>query len=35
MELSWDGGTTWTAAKSTGTLSTAEGAYTVGGAADT
>ena len=35
VELSWDGGTTWTAAKSTGTLSTVEGAYTVGGAADT
>lgn len=34
-ELSWNGGTSWTAAKSTGTLTTAEGAYTVGGAADT
>jgi hypothetical protein len=35
VELSWDGGVTWTAAKSTGTLSTAEGTYIVGGAADT
>lgn len=35
VELSWDGGTSWTAAKSTGTLATAEGAYSVGGAADT
>ena len=35
VELSWDGGTTWTAAKSAGTLTTSEGAYTLGGAADT
>lgn len=34
-ELSWNGGTSWTAAKATGTLTTAEGAYTIGGAADT
>ncbi len=35
VQLSWDGGTTWTAAKTTGTLATAEASYTVGGAADT
>jgi hypothetical protein len=35
VELSWDGGTSWTAAKATGTLATSEGAYSVGGAADT
>lgn len=35
LDLSWDGGTTWTAAKSTGTPATVEGSYTVGGAAGT
>jgi len=35
VELSWDGGATWTAAKSTGTLATSEGSLIVGGAADT
>lgn len=35
VQLSWDGGITWTAAKTTGTLATAEASYTVGGAADT
>ena len=34
-QLSWDGGTTWTAAKQTATLTTAEGTYVLGGAADT
>ncbi|MCB9135212.1 MAG: hypothetical protein H6636_07285 [Anaerolineales bacterium] len=32
--LSWDGGTTWTAAKSTPTLSTSEMTYILGGPAD-
>jgi len=32
--LSWDGGTTWTAAKSTTTLSTAEVTYTLGTISD-
>nr|WP_255603134.1 S8 family serine peptidase [Oscillochloris sp. ZM17-4] len=35
VELSSDGGATWTAAKTTTTLSTAEATYIVGGAADT
>ena len=35
VQLSWDGGVTWTTAKSTATLSTTEATYTVGGAADT
>ncbi|HEY0603806.1 MAG TPA: M14 family metallopeptidase [Herpetosiphonaceae bacterium] len=35
VDLSWDGGTTWTTAQSTGTLATVEGVYTVGGAANT
>ncbi len=35
VELSWDGGTTWTAAKSTATLSTSETTYILGGVADT
>jgi hypothetical protein len=35
VQLSWDGGTTWTAAKTTSTLTTAEATYTLGGAADT
>ena len=34
VQLSWDGGTTWTAAKSTATLTTAEATYLLGGAAD-
>ena len=34
VELSWDGGTTWTTAKSTPTLSTSELTYILGGAAD-
>jgi hypothetical protein len=35
VQLSWDGGTTWTAAKSTATLTTTEATYILGGAADT
>ncbi len=35
VQLSWDGGTTWTAAKSTATLTTTEATYLLGGAADT
>jgi hypothetical protein len=35
VQLSWNGGTTWTTTKSTATLSTTELAYTLGGAADT
>ena len=35
VELSWDGGVTWTAAKSTGTLATSEARYLVGGVTDT
>ncbi len=35
VELSWDGGTSWTAAKSTGTLATSEGSYILGGVTDT
>ena len=35
VQLSWDGGTTWTAAKATGTLGTSMATFTVGGAADT
>lgn len=35
VELSWDGGTTWTAVKQTATLTTAEATYTLGGSADT
>ncbi|WP_374089793.1 N,N-dimethylformamidase beta subunit family domain-containing protein [Methylomicrobium lacus] len=34
VQLSWDGGTTWTAAKSTATLTTTEATYVLGGAAD-
>ena len=34
VQLSWDGGTTWTAAKQTGTLATTLNAFTLGGAAD-
>jgi hypothetical protein len=35
VQLSWDGGTTWTAAKATGTLGTSLAAFTLGGATDT
>jgi trimeric autotransporter adhesin len=35
VQLSWNGGATWTAEKATGTLGTALNAFTVGGAADT
>jgi hypothetical protein len=35
VQLSWDGGTTWTAAKATGTLGTSLATFTLGGAADT
>jgi hypothetical protein len=35
VQLSWDGGTTWTTAKSTPTLSTTEATYTLGSIADT
>jgi hypothetical protein len=34
IQLSWDGGATWTAPKSTGTLGTAEGTYILGGPTD-
>ncbi|HKY52764.1 MAG TPA: hypothetical protein VJM08_00600, partial [Anaerolineales bacterium] len=35
VQLSWDGGTTWTAAKATGTLSTSMNTFTLGNATDT
>lgn len=35
VQLSWDGGTTWTSAKQTARLTTAEASYLLGGAADT
>jgi hypothetical protein len=35
VQLSWNGGVTWTVAKSTATLSTAEATYILGGSADT
>jgi hypothetical protein len=35
VEISWNGGTSWTAAKSTPTLSTTEATYNLGGTADT
>ncbi|MFZ6028553.1 MAG: lamin tail domain-containing protein [Chloroflexota bacterium] len=35
VQLSWDGGTTWTAAQSTTTLGTSESRYLLGGAANT
>ena len=35
VQLSWDGGTTWTTAKSTTTLSTTEATYTLGSTSDT
>lgn len=34
IQLSWNAGTSWTAAKQTGTLTTTEQTYTLGGAAD-
>ncbi len=34
VQLSWDGGTTWTTAQQTGTLTTSEATYTLGGAAN-
>lgn len=35
VQLSWDGGATWTTAQSTATLSTTEATYTLGSATDT
>jgi PKD repeat protein len=35
VQLSWDGGTTWTTAKSTTNLSTTEATYTLGSVSDT
>jgi len=35
VQLSWDGGTTWTTAKTSANLTTSEATYTLGGAADT
>jgi carboxypeptidase T len=35
IQLSWNGGVSWTAAKSTATLTTSEATYMLGGAADT
>ena len=35
VQLSWNGGTSWTTAKQTTTLTTSEATYTLGGAADT
>ncbi len=35
VQLSWDGGTTWTTAKSTTTLSTTEATYSLGSTSDT
>ncbi len=34
-QLSWDGGSSWTSAQSTGTLTTSTATYTLGGPADT
>lgn len=34
VQLSWDGGTTWTTAKTSATLTTAEASYILGGSAD-
>lgn len=34
VELSWDGGTTWTTAQSTNNLTTSEATYTLGGPSD-
>jgi hypothetical protein len=35
VEISWNGGASWTAAKTTSTLTTSEATYLLGGAADT
>ncbi len=35
VELSWDGGATWTTAKTTATLATSEGTFILGSASDT
>jgi hypothetical protein len=35
VELSWDGGTSWTGAQTTAELDVTEGTFTLGGAADT
>ena len=35
VQLSWNGGITWTTAKTTATLSTTEGTYLLGGTSDT
>lgn len=35
VQISWDGGASWTTAKSTSTLTTSEATYLLGGAADT
>jgi hypothetical protein len=35
VQLSWNGGTSWTTAKTTANLTTSEATYTLGGAADT
>ena len=35
VQLSWDGGTTWTTGQSTGTLTTANAIYSLGSASDT
>ncbi len=35
VQLSWNGGSSWTSAKQTGTLTTSEVTYTLGGTADT
>jgi WD40 repeat protein len=35
VQISWDGGTSWTAAKTTANLTTAEGTYILGSATDT
>ncbi|HSA83380.1 MAG TPA: type II secretion system protein [Patescibacteria group bacterium] len=35
VQLSWDGGSTWTTEQSTSTLSTSEQTYTLGGSSDT
>ncbi len=35
VQLSWDGGTTWTTAKSTTTLTTSQSTYLLGGSSDT
>jgi hypothetical protein len=35
VQISWDGGTTWTTAKNTTTLTTTEATYTLGSASDT